>query len=199
MDAQLLAEVRRLAAPEDGALAAARARVEGTLRSPSPETGSLLAWVARLLDASSAVEVGSAGGISGLWLLRGLAERGALTSIEPDPHAHGLAAEAYAAAGVRGRIRSILGDPAAVLPRLADGGYDLVLLQPETPGAEQDLGHAQRLLRPGGVLIARDVARPGEHAEPRARFLQALLDDEAFATTVLPLDDGVALASKLGG
>jgi predicted O-methyltransferase YrrM len=196
VDAQLPAELRRLAAPEDDALLAARSRAEGTSHPPSPETGALLAWVAVQVAASSAVEVGSAGGVSGLWLLRGLAERGALTSIEPDPHAHGLASAAYAAAGVSSRVRSILGDPGAVLPRLSDGSYDLAVFQSAGGSSPVDLQHARRLLRPGGVLVARGVARRGDRAETRARFLQQLLEDEAFVTAVLPMDEGVALATR---
>jgi predicted O-methyltransferase YrrM len=197
VDAQLLADLRPLTAAEDDALTAARARAERSTRTASPETGALVAWVAQLLGARAAVEVGAAGGVCGLWLLRGLAARGTLTSIEPDPHAHQLASEAYQAAG--GRIRPILGDPATVLPRLADGGYDLVVLQPEAGSSAEDLAHARRLLRPGGVLVARDVARRGEHAETRARFLQLVVEDEAFRAVLVPLDDGVVLASRVEG
>jgi predicted O-methyltransferase YrrM len=195
VDAQLLAELRPLLAAEDDALTAARTRAEGTMRPASPETGALVAWVAQLVGARAAVEVGAAGGVCGLWLLRGLAERGTLTSIEPDPHGHRLASDAYRGAGTR--VRSILGAPATVLPRLADGGYDLVVLQPEQGSVAEDLAHARRLLRPGGVLVARDVARRGEHAETRARFLQQVTEDEAFMSALLPLGDGVLLATRL--
>jgi predicted O-methyltransferase YrrM len=197
VDAQLPPELRSLAAPEDDALVAARTRAEGIGVPPSPEVGALLAWVAASVAARSGVEVGSAGGVSALWLLRAFRDRGALTSIEPDPHAHGLATEAYTAAGAGSRVRSILGDPAAVLPRLADDSYDLVLLQLEGGSSPDDLVHARRLLREGGVLVARGVARRGDRAEARARFLHQLLEDGSFATAVLPIDDGLALATRL--
>jgi predicted O-methyltransferase YrrM len=199
VDAQLPPELRSLAAPESEALVAARTRAEGASVPPSPEVGALLAWIAATVSARSGVEVGSAGGVSGLWLMGTLRDRGALTSIEPDPHAHGLAADAYTAAGAGSRVRSILGDPAAVLPRLADGSYDLVLLQLEGGSSPDDLEHARRLLRVGGVLVARGVTRRGDRAEARARFLHQLLEDESFATAVLPLDDGLALATRLAG
>jgi predicted O-methyltransferase YrrM len=197
VDAQLPPELRSLAAPESEAIVAARARAEPISGPPSPEVGALLAWIAASISARSAVEVGSAGGVSGLWLLHELRDRGALTSIEPDPHVHRLANEAYAAAGAGSRIRSILGDPAAVLPRLADGSYDLVLLQLQSGSSSDDLAHAHRLLREGGVLVARGVTRRGDRAESRARFLHELLETETFATAVLPLDDGLALATRL--
>lgn len=196
MDAQVLTEVRRLTAPEDGPLAAARRRATPSLQPPSPEVGRLLRWAAATCSARAAVEVGCAGGVSGLWLVAGLVDRGVLTSIEPDPHAHGLAAEAFAEAGTGTRVRSILGDPGTVLSRLSDGAYDLVLVQ-TTPVHTAMLDHAHRLLRVGGFLLTRGVLRPGEHAEAEARFLTALVEDERFDAVVLPVDDGVVVATRL--
>jgi predicted O-methyltransferase YrrM len=196
VDPQLLAEVRRLTAVEDEPLTQARRRATGV--APTPEVGALLAWAAATVRARAVVEVGAAGGVTGLWLARGTADRGVVTSIEADPHAHGLASEAFGQASRASKVRSIHGEPATVLPRLADGGYDLVLLQARPADYPEHLEHARRLLRPGGVLVARDVLRRGEAGEALARFLQRLSEDvEGFTTTVLPLDDGVALATRL--
>jgi predicted O-methyltransferase YrrM len=125
-----------------------------------------------------------------------LAERGVLTSIDPDPHAHALADEAFAHAAAGTRVRSILGEPATVLPRLSDGVYDLALLQARPAGNESDLDHVRRLLRIGGMLIVRGILRPGEHGDAHARLLAALAEDEHFVTTVLPIDDGLVLATR---
>lgn len=195
MDPQLLAEVRRLTAVEDDALVNARRRATGV--APTPEVGALLAWAAATVQARAAVEVGAAGGVTGLWIARGLAERGVLTSIEADPHAHGLADDAFRQATRASKVRAIHGEPATVLPRLSDGGYDLMLVQGRPADYPEHLEHARRLLRPGGVLVARDVLRRGEAGDALARFLQQLAEDlDGFATTVLPLDDGVALATR---
>jgi predicted O-methyltransferase YrrM len=194
----LVAQVRDLTALEDDATAAARERA-GRTPVPSPEVGALLRWAAITTDANTAVEVGGSGGVTGLWLVRGLAERGVLTSIDPDPHGHERATEANARSGLGGRVRAILGDPDEVLPRLSDAGYDLVLLQGSAFAIVEPLEHARRLLRPGGVLIALGLLATADHAEARARFLQALADDPVFEAVVLPLDDGVALATRAPG
>ena len=196
METDVLAEVRRLIAPEEGALADARERVPAALAPPDPEIGALLAWAATTCRARTAVEIGAAGGISGLWLLPHMSERGVLTSIEPDPHAHGLAAEAFAAADVATRVRAIQSDPLDVLPRLSDAGYDLVLLQGSPDGYAQVLPDVRRVLRPGGMLLARGVLRPGPHADALARFLDDLANDEVLTVTVLPLDGGLVLATR---
>lgn len=196
MDTDVLAEVRRLFAPEEGARETARSRVPDTIRAPSPEVGALLRWTAITCGAAAAVEVGGAAGLSALWLLDGLRPTGVVTSIESDAHAHGLATSAYTEAQVSDRVRAILGQPDAVLPRLSDGAYDLMLLQSSPAGWVDALGHARRLLRPGGVLVARGVLRHGEHADALARFLEELAADGSMPATVLPFDDGLALATR---
>lgn len=196
MDPEVLAEVRRRLAEEDDALATARARAPGG--APSPEIGSLLAWAATTTGARAAVEVGACGGITGLWLARGLAPRGIVTSVEPDPYAHGLAREAFEDGGATDRIRSIQGEPATVLPRLSDAGYDLVLLQGRAGDYPDHLAHARRLLRVGGALVARRVLRRGEDPEALARFVDTLSGDhEGFRSTLLDVDEGLVLATRL--
>lgn len=197
MDPLVLAEVRRRIADEDEPLQLARARAPSS--APSPEIGALLAWAAAATSARAAVEIGACGGVSGLWLARGLAPRGVLTSVEADPYAHGLASDAFEGADTTGRVRCIQGDPATVLPRLSDGGYDLVLLQDGAGEYPDQLTHARRLLRPGGLLIARRVLRRGEDADALARFVDVLAEDhEGFRTTVLDVDEGLVLATRLG-
>lgn len=197
MDEELLEQVRELTASEEAVLRTARTRAGSTVALPPPEIGSLLAWLAGTTGVQAAVEVGAAAGISGAWLVPALADKGVLTSIERDPHVHGLATDAFEAVGTGNRVRAILGDPDEVLPRLSDGGYDLVLLQGSGFSGVDPLEHARRLLRTGGVLVARGVLRSGEHAEARARFVAAISDDPAFTATVLPVDDGLVLATRL--
>lgn len=194
MDTKVLEELRRLAAPEDEVLTRVRQRA-GKL-APAPEIGALLGWLARSAGAVSAVEVGSAGGLSGLWLVRALTGRRALTSIEPDPYAHSLASDAYAEDGVEAHVRSILGEPATVLPRLSDGAYDLVVIQTDPVRGTDHPAHAARLLRPGGVAVFRGVARGGELADASAELLVGIVEHLLFDTVVLPIADGLAVCRR---
>jgi predicted O-methyltransferase YrrM len=148
------------------------------------------------------VEVGSAAGVSGLWLLAGMGERGVLTSVEPDPHQHGLATRSYDSAGVSERVRSIHGEPSEVLERLSDATYELVLLQGEPADYPAHLEHAVRLLKPGGMLLARGVlpADPSEdEAGGLATFVAYLAERDDLAVTVLDVDGGLALATFVAG
>lgn len=189
--------------PEDEPLRAARARSSAADDVPSAAVGALLAWCARGIAARSAVEVGSAAGVSGLWLLRGLVARGVLTSVEPDAHRHGLATQAYTEAGLDERVRAIEGDPVAVLPRLADGAYDLVLLQDPTLDPDH-LDHALRLVRPDGLVVvrgdtsddARSVVR-GLIGDDTPTLHDRLADDPRLDPVALPLDTTLTLARRL--
>lgn len=188
--------IRELTATEDEVIVAARRRAAEVVSLPIPEVGALLRWAARTCAARHVVEVGGAGGVTGVWLLAALPERGVLTSIESDPNAHGLAKETYRDAGAGTRVRSIPGEAATVLPRLADGGYDLIVLQGARGDYPDDLAHARRLLRPGGMLVARGVLRVDEHGDAVGRFVEQLVEDACFDAVVLPIDDGIALATR---
>jgi predicted O-methyltransferase YrrM len=186
----LLDELRRLTAHETDALASARDRASEQLRPPPAEVGALLRWAARSVSAKAVVEIGAAGGVTALWALGGM-EKGLVTSVEADPTLHALADKAYAEAGVADRVRSILGDPVEVLPRLSDGSYDLVVVQVTSRLIDRSLEHALRLVRPGGTILARSVL--ADQDIPVA--VTSLLDEEHVTGVLLPLDDGILLAT----
>ena len=74
---------------EDDALLAARTRAAELGTNPvSPSVGALLALLARATDARAVVEIGTGTGVSGLWLLNGMAPDGVLTTIDPEPEHH---------------------------------------------------------------------------------------------------------------
>jgi predicted O-methyltransferase YrrM len=199
VDDLAVAQLAEIGAAEDEAVSAARRRAGATAHLPSPPTGALLAWLARTLSVRSAVMVGSAHGVSGLYLLRGAGPRATLTAIERDPEVRELATEAFAGAGVTGSVRSIPGEPLDALPRLTDDGYDLVVVHSVGDDPELLLGEIRRVLRPGGVIVVVALA-DADRSELRRRraLVQALADDEAVSLAVLPFDAGVALATITG-
>jgi predicted O-methyltransferase YrrM len=137
---------------------------EYAVRCVPPETGAVLRLLATTTRAAAVVEVGTGLGVSGLWLLAGLAPGSVLTSIDIDMDLQDMARQAYAAAGHeprdvrRGdeptsrRFRLLTGRADVLLPRLADASYDLVFLDID----EQQDGLAEaagQVLCPNGLLV----------------------------------------------
>src|SRR5215472_5277845 len=115
--------------PEDEAQIAARrnAAEVGGAAPVSQLTGATLRFLAAAIGARAIVEIGTGCGTSGIWLLRGMRPGSVLTSVDLEPEHHTMAKAVFAAAGFgSNRYRLITGRALEVLPRLADGAYDLV-------------------------------------------------------------------------
>ena len=181
---------------EDDALIRARARSHAAgLRPVSPGTGAALRLLAAAGDAKSVVEIGTGTGVSGIHLLRGMRPDGVLTTVDSEPDRQQLAREAYREAGFIGnRSRFICGRALDVLPRLTDGGYDLVHLDCGPSDHVAQFSQALRLVRPGGVVVISGVLR----AEPEARTLLEHIGIEHGAScAVLPIGDGMLVMSTV--
>jgi predicted O-methyltransferase YrrM len=171
----------------------------------SAGVGSALRFLATAIKARSVVEVGTGTGLSGLWLLRGMRPDGVLTSIDADPEHQRIARAAFTAQGFGpSRVRLINGMGLEVLPRLTDGGYDLVLVDTSPADHPRYLDEALRLLRPGGIVALHGVLGAGvldpEAADPVTLALgevaRQVRDDERLAPTLLPLGDGLLAAIR---
>lgn len=194
---------------EDDTLAAVRRRGDQLGAAPvSPGTGAALRFLATALQAKAVVEVGTGAGLSGLYLLRGMAPDGVLTSIDVDPEPQRAAKRAFADAGVApGRTRLIMGRALDVLPRLTEEAYDLLFVdaaKQDYPGYHE---HGVRLLRPGGVIAFAGVLWSGRVANPTRRdtdtvalrdVARIVRDDDRLVPVMLPLGDGLLVAAKAG-
>jgi len=200
----IAAYLGELTAVEDDALRHARGRAAaGGMPPVSADAGAFLRFAARWVGAQAAVEIGSGAGYSGIWLARGLNPKGLLTTIEADPEHQRLAKCSYEEAGVAGRVRAIGGRALEVLPRLSDGGYDLVFLDALKVEYPLYLEHALRLVRPGGVIIADNVLWSGRVANPRATdpdteglrlYARRIAEDDRLDSVILTISDGLAVS-----
>lgn len=202
---------------EDDVLLGARVRGEGLGSAPlTPATGAALRFLAATISARAVVEIGTGTGVSGLWLLAGMAADGTLTSIDVDPEAQRAARASFTSAGhAPSRLRLINGMGLEVLPRLTDAAYDLVVVD-TARGAAAGMGggtdypryldEAVRLLRPGGIVVltgvlADGVPQPGaEDAGSVAlrEVARRVRDDERLVALLLPLGDGLLAAVSVG-
>jgi predicted O-methyltransferase YrrM len=191
---------------EDDILVATRgaAAQRGTM-PVGPDAGAGLRFLAASTAARAVVEVGTGLGVSGLWLLRGMAGDGVLTSIDFDPENQRAARKAFTAAGYGpSRLRLINGLGLEVLPRLTDGAYDLVFVDVGGADHPRYLDEAVRLLRGGGIVVLHGVLTPGvldpevndaATAGLREAARQAR-DDDRLVPVLLPLGAGLLAALK---
>lgn len=172
----------------------------------SPGGGAALSFLAAATDARAVAEIGTGTGVSGVYLLRGMRPDGVLTTVDLEPDHQRIAKETYAEAGFSGgRARFIPGRALDVLPRLADGGYDLVFADGSKAEYGDYLAEAIRLLRPGGVVcfdnaLWHDRVADPAHRDPETTavrdVLRSVRENDAFVPTLLPVGDGLLCAVK---
>jgi predicted O-methyltransferase YrrM len=162
--------------------------------------------LAAATGARSVVEVGTGAGVSGLYLLGGMAADGVLTTIDVEGENQRAAKEAYTDAGVpASRYRLINGSAAEVLPRLRDAAYDLVFVDADKTGYPMYYEQALRLLRPGGVVafdnaLWHDRVADPAHRDPDTLTLRDLgrsvREDDRLVAALLPVGDGLLVGAR---
>jgi predicted O-methyltransferase YrrM len=168
--------------------------------------GAVLRFLAAAVGARAVVEIGTGTGVSGIWLLRGMRPDGVLTSVDVEAEHQRLAREAFAEDGVpHNRARLIVGPALQVLPRLADGGYDLVFVDADKKEYAAYFEQAIRLLRAGGVVAFDNALWHDRVPDPAQRdpetvaireLGKAMRDDDRLVPVLLPVADGLLAAVK---
>lgn len=173
-----------------------------------PETGALLHVLALASGARRVLEVGTAIGVSTLYLARAVPEDGRVISFEIDADRQRAARSYLDRAGVGERVDLRLQDAREGLREL-DGAFDFAFLDGVKAQYGDYFDGVLPLLRRGGVLTVDNVLRGGRVAEGRGdgdlsdeqvamarRFNQRLLENEQLASTITPVGDGVLIAVK---
>lgn len=170
----------------------------------SPDVGMLLKILASLTSGQLALELGTLGGYSGIWIARGLAAGGKLLTIESeDDHADFAEAE-FAQAGLGDRIEVVRGAALDVLPGLAErlgpGSVDFVFIDAVKSEYVEYFEAVRPLLAPGGVLVADNVYATGQgwidEGYGTDDFNRMVAADPDFEATATPMREGVLIARK---
>ncbi|MDG4822639.1 O-methyltransferase [Asanoa sp. WMMD1127] len=193
--------------PEDLVLQTARRLADEVgLPCVSPGSGAALRLLAAAGNARSLVEIGTGTGVSGVWLLRGMRRDGVLTTIDVENEHQRVARRIFQEAGFApSRTRIITGRALDVLPRLTDGGYDLVFVDADPTEYAACVAAAGRLLRAGGVLAVNNALAGGRIGDPAARDAQTVLirevvkelrDSDDWIPALLPTGAGLLTAVR---
>lgn len=167
----------------------------------APAQASFMQVLLKLKGARRVLEVGTLAGYSAISMARALPADGEVVTVEYlDAHAD-FAEQWVARSDVAGRVQVLRGRGQDVLPTLTDeGSYDAVFLDADKSGYETYLGHALRLLRPGGLVMVDNAFAFGElfaetPTDPETAAVRAFNDVLAAESRVhgviVPLGDGL--------
>jgi predicted O-methyltransferase YrrM len=173
------------------------------------ETGRLLAVLVAALRPGRVLEVGTAIGYSTLHMAQALHDDGVIVTLEREPERIAQARGFWERAGVTGRIKLIEGDALQTLPAL-EGSYDLAFVDATKQEYGDYLGMIEPKLTSSALVAVDNVLMEGEVALGEdadtywskenlrsARELnQSLMSSATWLTSVLPVGDGVALATR---
>ncbi|WIY81797.1 class I SAM-dependent methyltransferase [Propionimicrobium sp. PCR01-08-3] len=176
--------------------------------APAPSNGvtTALTFLAKALDATAVVEIGTGTGTTGLALFEGMNPNGVLTSIDSEVDWQLDAKQTFRDNQIPSqRFRLISGRPLDVLNNLRDGAYDLVLINADKLEYVEYVAQAERLLRSGGIAVINDalwqdlVADPADETDETVIIREALTavqEAEIFTPLLLPLGEGLLAAVK---
>lgn len=173
-----------------------------------PETGQLLQALALARGARRVIEVGTAIGVSTLYMARALPAGGTLVSFEIDAGRHQAARGYLTRAGVLDRVDLRLQDAREGLGELS-GPFDMAFID----GVKIQYGDYFDALLPllgrGAVVAVDNVLMGGAVAEGRSdgrwdqeqidrarAFNERLLTHEELTATITPVGDGVLIAVR---
>ncbi|KFG83786.1 putative O-methyltransferase [Metarhizium anisopliae] len=132
-------------------------------------------FLARSIGAKRVLEVGVYVGYSAMLWAHATGPDGLVTGLEYSPELAKIAQDALAKEGIN-NVEIIVGNAAETLPKVSPSTpYDIIFLDADKPGysnylsiilANSQPGSKNRLLRPGGLIIADNVLRRGHVADP---------------------------------
>ena len=198
--------VRETFAAEDEILQTIRSEIpkrglpEITIR---PEEGRFLQFIVAASGARQAVEIGTLGGYSGVWIARGLPAGGKLITLEISEEHAAVAVDHFEMAGLADKVDLRVGDAHELLAGLAqEGPFEFVFIDAEKEGYPAYLDWAEANLRPRGIVAGHNAFRGGKIADADSNdpavvatrnFNDRLASDDRFISTIFPAGDGIAM------
>ena len=197
--------------PHAELLAIERAAEPGRVPILDRDSGRVLS--ALVANRRRVVEVGTAIGYSTLWMALGQPADGSIVTIDPDASRTDIAREHWRRAGIDdARIRVVnapaLDAFASGEPALA-GPFDLAFIDALKEEYTAYLEALLPRLESGALVVADNVlwsgrtsggrpARTGDGTDELRAFCSWVLGDERFTGTILPVGDGLLIASWRG-
>jgi len=169
-----------------------------------PHEGQLLHLLVKIAGAKRILELGTATGYSGIWLLRG-SQGGTLTTFELDHDRASRARANFSEAGL-GKQALVLEEDAVTGLEKLDQRFDACFIDLLNVFASEDatqraLELCLARLEGGALLMADNALRQGEVVNPRnqqarnvARYNALVAKHPRLDSVVIPIRDGLSVA-----
>jgi predicted O-methyltransferase YrrM len=169
--------------------------------------GALLHLLVRLAGSKRVLELGTATGYSGIWLLRGT-NGGMLTSFEVDHKRAERARANFAEAGFGKEAMVLEQDAVGGLEKL-DGRFDACFIDLLNSFPSEDVTRRVvelciERLDPGALLMADNALRQGEVVNPKTQqsrnvafYNQLVAKHPRLESVIIPIRDGLSVARVL--
>lgn len=156
------------------------------------------------------VEIGTAIGYSTLWMALAQPAGGSIVTIDPDAERTSRARAFWRRAGIADEQITVIEakalDAFAAGEAALAGPFDLAFVDAIKQEYVDYLEQLAPRLAPGALLIADNVlwsgrtsgaqpARPGDGTDELRRFCETVLGDPRFEATILPVGDGLLVAT----
>ena len=167
--------------------------------------GRFLELVARMRAPRRVLEVGSGVGYSALWLTKGMRRNGHLDAIEIDPTTAEELAAVLQKAGLKRRVRILVG-PALRTLRKLKGPYEIVFIDASKEEYPQYLQYAMKLTKPGAIILADNMLWSGatflrgvrKHGTTGiVEYTKRIFSDPRLSSLIVPLGDGIAISVRI--
>lgn len=172
----------------------------------SPEQGPLLTFLARLIGAQEAIEIGTFTGLSSLCIAEGLGDDGHLTCFDVSDQYVAVGRPFWERAGVADRIDVVIGHAAETLAAFSPPRpVDLAFIDADKPSYGTYYELVLGRMRPGGLIVFDNSLYSGAVLDPtddeNTRAIMAVNDlvaaDDRVETVLVNVGDGLLMARKL--
>jgi caffeoyl-CoA O-methyltransferase len=170
-----------------------------------PDVGRLLMILTSMTQGRLAVEVGTLGGYSGIWITRGLRPDGRLITIEYEPFHAQFAGQQFVRAGISDRVDIRIGAGLEVLSQLAGelepGSLDVLFLDAIKSEYTGYFELVRSNIPVGGLVIADNVYGIGsgwiDQGHGTDTFNRHIALDPDFETVAFPFREGVMIGLRV--
>ena len=175
-----------------------------------PDQGAFLAWLAQLIGARRAVEVGTFTGFSALRIAMALPPDGKLITCDVSEEWTSIGQPYWKEADVIQKIDLRIGAAATTLEQLmrefGKNSFDFAFIDADKRAYDIYYEACLELVRPGGVIALDNVLRGGAVADKKVfdedtqsmrKLNLKIRDDQRVSAVMLTLGDGLTVVQKL--